>query len=89
MRDGAVIAAGPGSAPFESVVPMAPAELTTMPSVALDYRIRAESIVWLTTVSADGRPHIVPIWFGWDGRTFLAFTNLGRKRPGTSAQIRR
>ena len=59
---------------------MAPAELTTMPSVALDYRIRAESIVWLTTVSADGRPHIVPIWFSWDGRTFLVFTKPGAKK---------
>jgi PPOX class probable F420-dependent enzyme len=58
-------------------VPTAPSEPTVLPSVALDRRIRAESVLWLTTVSASGRPHIVPIWFGWDGRTFLVYTKPG------------
>ena len=67
----------PRSAPGGAAMPMAPAGPAAPPSVALDSRIRAESIVWLTTVSAGGRPHIVPIWFGWDGRTFLIFTKPG------------
>jgi PPOX class probable F420-dependent enzyme len=67
----AVLAGGAPAGPARHTTPAGP---TTLPSGALDSRIRAESIVWLTTVSADGRPHVVPIWFGWDGRTFLIFS---------------
>jgi PPOX class probable F420-dependent enzyme len=29
--------------------------------------------VWLSTVRPDGLPHLVPIWFSWDGdRVFIA-----------------
>jgi PPOX class probable F420-dependent enzyme len=55
-----------GSAQVQVPVPV--------PSAALDRRIRAESVVWLTTVSSDGRPHLVPLWFRWEGQTFLLFT---------------
>jgi PPOX class probable F420-dependent enzyme len=47
---------------------------TAAPGVSLDRRIRSESVLWLTTASADGRPHVVPTWFHWDGQTFLVFT---------------
>lgn len=57
-----------------------PVETTDVPCVALDDRIRAESIVWLTTVSAGGQPHIVPIWFHWDGRSFFIHTKPGAKK---------
>jgi PPOX class probable F420-dependent enzyme len=50
------------------------------PGSALDRRIRSESVVWLTTVSADGRPHVVPVWFDWDGETFLVFTKPEAKK---------
>jgi len=72
-----VIVVPAAGAPAERVRHAAPAGPAAPPSAALDSRIRAESIVWLTTVSAGGRPHIVPIWFGWDGRTFLIFTKPG------------
>jgi PPOX class probable F420-dependent enzyme len=36
--------------------------------------LRDESIVWLSTARPDGRPHLVPIWFSWDGRSFLIFS---------------
>lgn len=75
-----MIAAGPGSTPAGSVVPLAPVESIARPSVAIDHRIRAESIVWLTTVSAMGRPHIVPAWFGWDGQTCLVFSKPGARK---------
>jgi PPOX class probable F420-dependent enzyme len=44
------------------------------PSAALRDRIRAERVAWLTMVRADGAPHVVPIWFSWDGETFLVFS---------------
>lgn len=41
---------------------------------AVDARIRAEPIVWLTTMAPTGRPCVVPTWFSWDGRAFRIFT---------------
>jgi PPOX class probable F420-dependent enzyme len=39
-----------------------------------DDRLRREVIVWLTTVRADGQPQTSPVWFLWDGRTFLIYS---------------
>jgi PPOX class probable F420-dependent enzyme len=41
-------------------------------------RLRHELIVWLTTVNAAGQPQSSPVWFLWDGDTFLIYS-----RPGT------
>lgn len=40
----------------------------------IDHRLRTEPIVWLSTVRPDGRPHLVPVWFLWDGRSILFFS---------------
>jgi PPOX class probable F420-dependent enzyme len=40
----------------------------------VDHRLRTEPIIWLTTASASGRPHMVPMWFLWDGRSVLLFS---------------
>lgn len=37
-------------------------------------RLQTEAIVWLTTVSKDGTPQPNPVWFYWDGETFLIYT---------------
>jgi PPOX class probable F420-dependent enzyme len=37
-------------------------------------RLRDEVIIWLSTVRPDGRPHLVPVWFLWDGTTLLIFS---------------
>ena len=44
-----------------------------MPSLNahVEQRLRTDQIVWLTTVRPDGRPHVVPVGFFWDGQTFL------------------
>jgi PPOX class probable F420-dependent enzyme len=31
-------------------------------------------IVWLSTARPDGRPHVVPTWFDWDGEVITVFT---------------
>lgn len=31
-------------------------------------------MVWLSSVQADGRPHLVPVWFHWDGEEIVAFS---------------
>jgi PPOX class probable F420-dependent enzyme len=37
-------------------------------------RLRAELIVWLTTVSRQGQPRSSPVWFWWDGDAFHLFS---------------
>jgi PPOX class probable F420-dependent enzyme len=34
-------------------------------------RLRGDLIAWLGSVRPDGRPHLVPVWFFWDGDTVL------------------
>jgi PPOX class probable F420-dependent enzyme len=36
--------------------------------------LEQEPIVWLSTVRPDGNPHLVPIWFSWDGEALLIFS---------------
>jgi PPOX class probable F420-dependent enzyme len=33
-----------------------------------------ELVVWLSTIRPDGAPHLVPIWFWWDGEALLVFS---------------
>jgi PPOX class probable F420-dependent enzyme len=37
-------------------------------------RLRQEQIIWLTTVDRHGSPQPRPVWFHWDGRTVLIFS---------------
>jgi len=39
-----------------------------------DERLRREVIMWLTTTRSDGQPQSSPVWFLWDGRTFLIYS---------------
>lgn len=41
-------------------------------------RLVQEQVIWLTTVREDGRPEPSPVWFLWDGETFLIYS-----RPNT------
>jgi len=36
--------------------------------------LRQEYVVWLTTISADLSPQPRPVWFIWDGASFLIFS---------------
>jgi PPOX class probable F420-dependent enzyme len=36
-------------------------------------RLRDDKVVWLTTVDASGTPQPNPVWFVWDGETFLTY----------------
>jgi len=37
-------------------------------------RLAEERIIWLTTVGADGAPQPRPVWFLWDGESFLIYS---------------
>lgn len=40
-------------------------------------RLRSDLIAWLTTVTADGQPQATPVWFLWEGGTFLIYSRPG------------
>ncbi len=37
-------------------------------------RLQEEHVIWLTTVGADGTPQPNPVWFLWDGDSFLIYS---------------
>jgi PPOX class probable F420-dependent enzyme len=41
------------------------------PAARVARLLDSEPVVWLSTVRPDGTPHIVPIWFSWDGDSVL------------------
>jgi PPOX class probable F420-dependent enzyme len=49
-------------------------DLTLRHHAHIDRRLRTEPIIWLGTTRPDGRPHLVPVWFLWDGSTVLIFS---------------
>ena len=55
-------------------------DATTEGGARADRRLREEEVAWLTTVRSDGQPQSVPIWFLWDGETFLIYSRQGRQK---------
>jgi len=45
-----------------------------------EQKLRAEEIIWLTTVSPNGQPESVPVWFYWDGETVLIYSQPGKPK---------
>jgi Pyridoxamine 5'-phosphate oxidase len=43
-------------------------------------RLREETVIWLSTVARDGTPEPNPVWFLWDGDTFLVYSVAGAHR---------
>jgi PPOX class probable F420-dependent enzyme len=39
-----------------------------------DAALRDDTVVWMSSVQRDGRPHLVPVWFHWDGEQIVAFS---------------
>ena len=37
-------------------------------------------VLWLSSVSADGRPHIVPAWFVWDAGRIVLFSKPNARK---------
>jgi len=51
-------------------------------SPELDARLRKEMVIWLTSVRADGTPQPAPVWFLWDGESFLIFSQPQARKVG-------
>ena len=49
-------------------------ETTSLAATRIRRFLEQEPVVWLSTVRPDGGPHVVPIWFWWDGEALLVFS---------------
>lgn len=45
-----------------------------------DERLRRDLIIWLGSVRPDNRPHLVPVWFLWDGANILMFSEPDKQK---------
>jgi PPOX class probable F420-dependent enzyme len=57
----------------------APLDSTSTRGKHIQARLKKELIIWLATVGRDGHPHVVPVWFWWDGSSFLVYSIPGQK----------
>ena len=55
-------------------------DTTTEAGARADRRLWEETTIWLTTVRSDGQPQSVPVWFLWNGETFLIYSQPGRQK---------
>lgn len=46
----------------------------------VDQRLRGEPMIWLSSVRPDDRPHLVPVWFLWDGEHILIYSQPGKQK---------
>ncbi|MEP7081451.1 MAG: pyridoxamine 5'-phosphate oxidase family protein [Chloroflexota bacterium] len=46
--------------------------LTPRPSACA--ALESDPVAWLSSVRRDGSPHLVPVWFHWDGERVVAFS---------------
>lgn len=49
-------------------------DLTTKLGVQAAKRLQEDYIIWLTTVAQDGTPQPNPVWFYWDGKALLIYS---------------
>lgn len=49
-------------------------DTSTPTGARADERLRTDQAAWLTTVGRDGVPRSSPVWFLWDGETFLVYS---------------
>jgi PPOX class probable F420-dependent enzyme len=43
-------------------------------------RLRQEKIIWLTTVDSHDTPQPRPVWFHWDDKTILIFSEKSKAK---------
>ena len=44
----------------------------------IERHLENDVVIWMATVGS-GRPHAVPVWFWWDGSSFLIYSIPGQK----------
>jgi PPOX class probable F420-dependent enzyme len=51
----------------------------SVPTKHAQSRLKKDLVIWLGTCGRDGHPHAVPVWFLWDGKSFLIYSVPGQK----------
>src|SRR5919106_5756809 len=55
-------------------------DLTSRFGRHVNRRLRQEKIIWLTTVDSHDTPQPRPVWFHWDGKTILIFSEKDKAK---------
>src|SRR5579859_1891637 len=55
-------------------------DLTQKQDAHINQRLREDIIIWLSSVRPDGRPHMVAVWFLWDGKDILIFSKPNNQK---------
>ena len=55
-------------------------DLTQTKDSHIDQRLRQELIIWLGSVKSNGNPHLVPVWFLWDGHQIIILSQPGNQK---------
>lgn len=53
----------------------------------VEARLRDDLICWLTTVGAEGQPQPAPVWFWWDGKRFLIYSQPAKPKLRNIAAV--
>jgi PPOX class probable F420-dependent enzyme len=54
--------------------PTTPSRARVAPRPSAAAALRSDPVAWLSSVRRDGSPHLVPVWFHWDGEQVVAFS---------------
>lgn len=46
----------------------------------VERRLKSEKVIWFVTVGPDRTPQPRPVWFYWDGETFLLYSQPGGRK---------
>ncbi len=52
-------------------------DTTNLASVRVQRFLETEPVLWLSSVTDDGAPHLVPSWFVWDGEAIVMVSKPG------------
>jgi PPOX class probable F420-dependent enzyme len=53
---------------------------TDLAAARIERFLAEEPVVWLSTVRPDGLPHLVPVWFAWDGEVITIMSKPGAQK---------
>jgi PPOX class probable F420-dependent enzyme len=53
---------------------------TDLAAARVERFLAEEPVVWLSTVRPDGMPHLVPVWFAWDGEVITIMSKPGAQK---------
>lgn len=55
-------------------------DLTTELGKQANQRLQDEEVIWMTTVTPSGAPRPNPVWFYWDGKSIIIYSQPGSYR---------